>query len=224
MSASVSDDGNWTQPKWWGPPSGWFGGVIPRELVLGLSDTAAVMVTHLSVYPTGVAFRLRAFKRPAVPAARIPNPVDQFPIEDSPKIGSGEFRDAADESLIGQSSWEEESSLMDQLKFAVEFEDGRRAERSAPVGGPGDFTIIAFQEGKAVAPDPIESIVLNGRSSSSGPDELVEDRFVWPLPLSGSLAFSCCWSAVGIPERRVELGEAIWREALERAHRLRLAP
>lgn len=55
----------------------------------------------------------------------------------------------------------------DRVRFGVEFEDGRRAERDAPVGGPGDFTILAFQEGKPVHPDPATNVVLNWSSGSS---------------------------------------------------------
>jgi hypothetical protein len=196
--SEVADE--WSQPEWWGPPIGWVGGVVPAELVLGKSDSAAVVVTYLSAYPTGVAFQLRALRRPS------------------------EAFDSSEKEWSAQSGEAGISLVGNQLHFGVEFEDGRRAERSSPVGGPGDFTIMAFQEGKPVTPSSTANIVLNGRGGGSGPDGLVEDRFVWPLPPGGPLAFFCEWSAVGIPECRVELEEGVWREAVARAHPLHLTP
>jgi len=117
----------------------------------------------------------------------------------------------------GEPQQEEEVLPTDRVRYGIEFEDGRRAERAAPVGGPGDFTIMAFQEGRQVAPDPSANVVLNAGSSGSGPEYLWESRFIWPLP-SDPLTFFCEWEDAGIAEQRVSIHADALQDALERAH------
>ena len=52
------------EPPWFGPPSGTLPGVVPLELVLARSATAAVCVTRVSAYPTGFEFDLLTLTDP----------------------------------------------------------------------------------------------------------------------------------------------------------------
>ena len=54
-------------PAWLRPPQGIIPGIVPLELLLAHSDTHAVLVTGLHVYPTGLDFVLAARRRPGQP-------------------------------------------------------------------------------------------------------------------------------------------------------------
>jgi hypothetical protein len=96
-------------PEWAGPPHGTLPGVVPLELVLARSEVAAVYVSRLSAYPTGVEFDLMTIAAPE------------------------EDDEALDPMLFGpqrhcmhrRSGGPEIPDEM--LRFGVEFADGRRA-------------------------------------------------------------------------------------------------
>jgi hypothetical protein len=104
------------RPPWAGPPRGTLPGVVPLELVLARSEVAAVYVSRLSAYPTGLEFDVLAITAP----------------------------DASDEVfspfLLGQLGHHLRrraagSEIPDEmLRFGVEFADGRRATNT---GGRG---------------------------------------------------------------------------------------
>lgn len=213
--STEEEDGStskWVQPAWWAPPEGWIGGGVPHEAILGQSGSAAVIIRYLSVYPTGLGFQLLAFTRPQ---AR-----ESLSRADDAR-GSSDVKSQLRVRVSGgvdtEGSPEDLHQLTDGLRFGVEFEDGRRAERHDPVGGPGDFTIKGFQNGEPCSPDPDLNIVMAGGSGESSPRQLCEERFVWPLAPKGPLAFFAEWPAVGIPEHRIELQESMLQEALRRA-------
>jgi hypothetical protein len=51
-------------PPWLRPPEATIPGIVPVELLLARTDTDAVLVTDLRVYPTGVEFALNVRPRP----------------------------------------------------------------------------------------------------------------------------------------------------------------
>jgi hypothetical protein len=54
-------------PAWLRPPETMIGGIVPVELLLGRTDTHAILVTDLRAYPTGLEFALTVRPRPDLP-------------------------------------------------------------------------------------------------------------------------------------------------------------
>ncbi len=208
----------WVQPEWWGPLPDWVGGLLAEDVVVGRSEAGVVYLKELTVYPNGIGFELCARLRGEDPPEPPPDPEPPQPLrilsEDSePRLSVG---------MVAMTEEEEEGLTneplpTDRVRLAVEFADGRRAGRDAPVGGPGDFSIRAFQEGEPVAPDPRANAVLKFSSGGGSPDSLSEHLFLWPLP-EGGLSFSCEWEDAAIGEQRVTIPAEDLREARERAH------
>jgi len=209
---SCGENEEWVPPDWWGPPDGWVGGVLPFDLVVAQNEAGAILAEDITVYPTGIGFELRALLRPQ--PMIVPEPtstgesVETDAIE-APGLSIGEVDVAAD--------FERNEMPTDRVCLGVEFEDGRRAERNDPVGGPGDFTILAFQEGRPVHPDPTVNVVLNWSSGGGSPDALRESSFIWPLP-TGSLRLFGSWVDAGLIEQSARIDHAVIEEALGRAH------
>ena len=105
------------RPAWAGPPHGTLPGVLPLELVLARSEVAAVCVSQLSAYPTGLEFDLLVIAAPDDDD----NALD--PMLFGPQ--AHRLRRRADGSEIPD----------EVLRFGVEFADGRRATNM--VGGGG---------------------------------------------------------------------------------------
>jgi hypothetical protein len=103
-------------PAWSGPPHGTLPGVVPLELVLARSEVAAVYISRLSAYPTGVEFDLVTIAAP------------------------DEDDEALDPMLFGPHGHHmrrraASTGIPDEmLRFGVEFADGRRATNT---GGGG---------------------------------------------------------------------------------------
>jgi hypothetical protein len=57
-------------PSWLRPPDGMVPGIVPVELLLGRTDTHALLITDLRAYPTGVDFALTARRHPGQPHQR----------------------------------------------------------------------------------------------------------------------------------------------------------
>lgn len=198
-------------PDWWGPPDGWVGGQLPFDLVVARSDAGAIIAEDIAVYPTGIGFELRALLRPA------PISVPEQTIEmETPPSEPVEALVSSVVLVDEPAEFERTETPVDRVRFGVEFEDGRRAVQNAPVGGPGDFTILGFQEGKPVLPDPATNVVLNWTSGSSSPDSMRKSSFIWPLPV-GDLRFIGSWVDAGLAEQIVVLDHAAIEEALGRA-------
>ena len=113
-------------PEWAGPPHGTLPGVVPLELVLARSVVAAVYVTWLGAYPTGVEFDLMTVSAPR------------------------EDEEALDPMLFGphrhhlRRRGASEEIPDEMLRFGVEFADGRRATNT---GGGGLSRSDAEPEG-----------------------------------------------------------------------------
>ena len=88
------------------PRAGWLGGVLPVQFVLARSEDAAVVVTHLAVFPEGFEFTLRAKVRRPKRDSSVPRgmPLDTFP---HPGSYRGELPDHV-------------------LRFGIKFSDGAR--------------------------------------------------------------------------------------------------
>lgn len=209
---SRGENDEWVQPDWWGPPDGWVGGVLPFDLVVAQSDAGAILAEDITVYPTGIGFELRALLRPE--PIVVPEPTLSV---ESPATEEIEAAELSIGEVDAPADFEREVMPTDRVCLAIEFEDGRRAERNDPVGGPGDFTILAFQEGRPVHPDPAVNVVLNWSSGGGSPDSLRESSFIWPLP-TGSLRFMGSWVDAGLLEQSVLIDHAVIEEALGRAH------
>jgi hypothetical protein len=61
-------------PVWLRPPDTMVPGIVPVELLLGRTDTDAVLVTDLRAYPTGLEFALTVRPRPDLPDPRRHDP------------------------------------------------------------------------------------------------------------------------------------------------------
>ncbi len=210
--------GEWVQPEWWGPLPDWVGGLLGDDVVVGHSDAGVVYVKELTIYPNGIGFELCARLRGEDPAGRPADPSPPRPLQilsddSEPGLSISVFATTEED----EEDWANETLPTERVRLTVEFADGRRAERDAPVGGPGDFSILAFQEGKPLAPDPRANVVLNFSGGGGSPDSLAEHRFLWPLP-EGDLSFSCEWEDAAIGEQRVTVPAEALREARERAH------
>jgi hypothetical protein len=204
-------------PDWWGSPAGWIGGFVPRTFVVARNEAAAILVEDVDVYPTGISLRLRALMRPA------PRPIIRPP-EPSPTPTEPAEPDASESERlhVGIVEVEEPADLTppevpsDRVVFGFEFDDGRRAERSDPIGGPGSFSFMDHYEGKDVAPNPATEVILNIISGGSSPDSLHENTFIWPLP-PGDLRLFGAWPDADLPEQSVLLPADLIATARARA-------
>jgi hypothetical protein len=213
MNGTGQDD-RWVQPEWRRPPEGWLGGVLPVAPVVARNSRGAIFVTDLAVYPTGLAFDLRVILRPAPApspeAVRPQVPPDDDRVRDRPSSLSTYVVEVQDEN------WEAPVNITERARLGAELEDGRRAFSDDPVGGPGGFTIPAFQEGKPVAPDPDLNVVLNSSGGSSGPEFMRARYFLWPLPVGG-VRFFGSWPDIGLEEESVDLDPTAIADGLTRA-------
>ncbi len=95
---------------WLNPPGDVLPGIVPVELLLGRSDLAAVMLTGLRAFPTGVAMTMHVHTRGRLP---------RFSLHD--ELFDGPFDHNQDEA------WQR-----DRLKWGFEYADGRRATNLGP--------------------------------------------------------------------------------------------
>lgn len=210
----TGEDDRWVQPDWWGPPAGWLGGVLSVAPVVARNPRGAIFVTDLAVYPTGLAFDMRVILRPA-PAAALHTVRPEAPpaddrVRERPSALSTYIAQAPDED------WEPPMNVTERARLGVELEDGRRAFSDDPVGGPGGFTILAFHEGKQVAPDPEANVVLKSSGGSSGPEFMHRRYFLWPLPVGG-VRFFGSWPDIGLEEESADLDPTAIADGLARA-------
>ena len=206
----MSAEDTWVQPDWWGPPTGWIGGALPLTIVVAWSEAGAIMVEDATVYPTGIGFELRALLRPEPFPTFEPGEIGSVPPDPSEVDGF-----SAVSSFVDAGDYEPPEVATDRVRFGFEFSDGRRVDREASVCGPGDFTILDFQEGKNVAPDPAVNAVLNFSNGGGSPDSLRENRFLWPLP-KGDLQLFASWPDAELPEQRATIEASTVAEALSR--------
>jgi hypothetical protein len=116
-------------PVWSGPPHGTLPGVVPLELVLARSEVAAVYVSRLSAYPTGVEFDLMTITAP-----------DEDDEALDPML-FGPHRHRMRRRAAGTGIPDE------MLRFGVEFADGRLATNT----GGGGLSPAGYRAGRAGA-------------------------------------------------------------------------
>lgn len=195
------------RPDWSGAPVDVVPAVVPVELVIGRSDTVAVLLTGLRAFPTGVEMNLAVRVHPDTPFGPLG------------RGRPGDFAALYDEvfdnhhGLVGDTEWE-----AGRLKWGVELADGRRAtnvdldpwsERYAAGEHPG--------EDDDWTPD---HPVLHG-GGGGGSDRAVDRSYwLWPLPPAGRLGVVCQWPARGIAQTVHDLDADLVREAAARARPL----
>ncbi len=178
-----------------GDPQAVLPGVVAVEMILGRDARAAVFVGSLEVYPARVEFTVRIVTAsrdwlPAVPRG-IRSTVD------SGRRGSQELMPGA--SL---------RSALDNLQFAVEFSDGRRA----------------VSAGRSASGEELERVgpVLwpGGRSGGGrigGGTSWFQGFTLWPLPPPGPLRFTCEWPTAGLAASHAEMDAQLVLDAAARA-------
>ena len=136
------------QPVWAGPPHGMLPGVVPLELVLARSEVAAVYVSRLSAYPTGVEFDLVTIAAP------------------------GEDDEAFDPMLFGPHRHHMRRHAAgpeipdEMLRFGVEFADGRRATNTG--GGAFPHPTPSRPDRYCIRAGAAEAAATGTRSCSYG--------------------------------------------------------
>ena len=185
------EEEEYESPEWLGAPSGWVGGVVAVERVIGKSDKAAVFVTRLSAYPTGFSLVVEAL-------VRSPLDLDGFQLHQPP----GRVVDPVPDSVV---------------RFGIEYADGRRASSLGGGSFGGSSRHMYAVDDSAPEPDPQRNLYLIERGGGGGETESDQDYWVWPLPPEGPVAFVCEWPALGIDETRTEIDAAVIREAADRA-------
>jgi hypothetical protein len=178
------------------PPRGWIGGVLPEEVDVGTGREVAMVVSHLTAYPAGLAFRVTVLSRSD------PAMVCRDNLEASGRTGT----DSADLHLC----------------IGVEFSDGRCAIQktrwigASAEGGLGEFPSYP----KQMPPDPALDLILNVSGSEASEREFVADCWVWPMPPAGAVGFKCGWPAAGIPIGCKSINAEILHAAAKRAEPL----
>jgi hypothetical protein len=156
--------------------------VLPLELVIAKGEKHAVCISRLAIYATGFTFEL-------VTLAATFDAID--PMLFGPHARRGRHP-GVQEQLDPQ-----------QLRFGVQFSDGRRATN-----------VEGYRHD---AGPPGSGIALHHGGGGSGGRAWHQDMWVWPLPPPGPVTFVCEWPAAGIELTRHELDSALLREAAERA-------
>jgi hypothetical protein len=148
-------------PAWAGPPENELGVAVPLRLVLARTEELTLALLDVVAYSTGFGLQLGLRLHP----------------EASLDPGGLLLR-----QLHGQTGDE-------QLRFGVEFADGRKATNQAPRRPAGEEEL------------PISLVVRGGRGSSGG---LSYDLGYWvfPLPPPGRLTVAVEWLARGLEETR----------------------
>jgi hypothetical protein len=206
----------WEPMPWEGPPDNVLGGVVALELLLARSDMAAVAISSVTAYPTGVEFTVEL-----------------------------RLREAPPERLWVGAPWDQRRSqtgeLPDELfRLGVQFEDGSKAT-TLDTGAEGTFVAggvevesvggggigVSGEEPERRAPD---SPVLVPRGGGGGMRRWSESHWLWPLPPEGRLTFVCEWPALGIALTRIDTdagpirtaaarSRTLWDDELEPRHR-----
>jgi hypothetical protein len=171
------------------PHDRYLGGVVPLELLVARSDTAAIAIRNLVAFADGFEFNLKVWVR---------NPPRRRPGRRRPRFHGPillELYDVADgEELPGEF-----------LRFGIEFPDGAR--------------ITNLDESPwSLSPDATEPAHgMESRSGGGSDAEYEQEYWVWPLPTRGTLSFVCEWPAYDIAETRVDIDAQLVIDAADRA-------
>lgn len=188
------------QPDWAGPAEDVVPAVVPLELVIGRSDTTAVLLSGLRAYAAGLQMQLLVRIRPGS-GARLDSDADVFDTHhrrsDDPQWQAG------------------------RLKWGVEFADGRRVtnvDRPAWDEQPNrDHHRPHRADDWEWEPD---HPVLTGQGGSGGRYSADREYWLWPLPPPGRLLVVCQWTAHGIEATTQELDAGLILAAAARSRPL----
>jgi hypothetical protein len=187
--SSVPEEGG--EPEWAAPPIDVIPIVVPILLVLGRSESAAVLLTGVTAYPTGLSVSVSARIRYRHPDGDLgldlilPSPRHSDP------------------------SWHAE-----RLKWGFEYVDCRRATSVDPppfdpsVPGPG-------RDWK-----PSHPMLQFNEASANGARAVDVRCWLWPLPPPGRLRVACEWPAQGIDHTVHDLDAQLFLDAAARARPL----
>jgi hypothetical protein len=152
-------------PPWFAPPENEFGVSVPIRLVLARTDDLALGLGNVVAYSTGFSLRLALRLHP------------KSTLE--PRI------------LMPQLHGFGPRGADDQLRFGVEFSDGRKATNLGARRPPHEQ-------------EPEISLVPSGGAGGGGRSFNV-GYWVYPLPPPGSVTLAVEWPARNVREQRYEL-------------------
>jgi hypothetical protein len=192
-SREVDDEENYETPAWLAPPADWVAGVVALELVVAVSEQAAVYLTRLAAYPTGFSVTVEALTRKRTDISAF-DLMHRRPVRE-----------------------EDEDPPAELLRFGVEFADNRKA---TTLGGMFGGSVVMAFGGDGEEPNPETEIHLTTHGGGGSDRHSIQDCWIWPLPPQGVVTFACEWPAMEIPETAIELEAATIRDASERAQRV----
>lgn len=178
-------------PKWFGPPDDVLGGDVGRHLVLGRTESVAVVVSRLVGYPLGYTIDLLVVGR-----------TEDTEVPDL--MGHARMRRGAPPGMPE-----------DAFRFGVLMSDGSRAVNDAPPSS--SMAMLRDDLDRLAALDRPPEPILQPRGGGGGGGRRWDWRF-WaaPLPPSGPVRFYVQWLAAGLEETCAEINA---REILDAAGR-----
>jgi len=190
------EDAEPRQPVWLNPPDDMLAGVVPVELVLGRSESTAVLLTGVRAFPVGLGMKL---------GVRVRGRIGRRDLH--AQVFDGPYTDATD------AAWQ-----AGRLKWGFELADGRRVtnvdvnplmeQPNQDHHRPHDADDWAWE------PD---HPVLSGGGGGGSLRSSNRDYWLWPLPPAGRLRVVCQWPARGIELSVHDLDAAPFLQAAERA-------
>jgi hypothetical protein len=159
-------------PPWAAPPENELGVPVPIHVLLAQNDEFGLGLTDVVAYSTGFALRLGLRLHPGT------------------RLDPG--------SLLGQFHGSPTGGD-EQLRFGVEFSDGRKATNQVVRRPPGEEETI--------------SLVSRGGSASGGGLSFDIGYWVYPLPSPGKLTVAVEWPGRSLPETRHDLDAGVILEA-----------
>ncbi len=169
------------QPPWVSPPDNELGVVVPIRLLLAKTDGLALAVTDVVAYSTGFALRV---------ALRFHHDArDLDPRQMMMQLRGG---------LMGGGD--------DQLRFGIEFSDGRKATNLGPRRPPGDEP-------------PAINLGMSGGGGGGGRGWSY-GYWIYPLPPEGPVTIAFAWPDNGLPEQSHRFDAAPILEAAAQVEQL----
>jgi hypothetical protein len=168
----------------------YLGGVVPLELLLARSDSAAVAIRGVVAYPDGFELSVVTFTRRRPEGMRRRRRFGRRPMFMDPF----ELYDEDDGGEIPP----------EFLRFGIEFPDGARVSN---LTSPWPIS--------ADATEPMHG--LEPHSGGGSDTEYTQEFWAWPLPQEGTVAFVCEWPAHEISETQAQVDGELFVEAAARA-------
>jgi hypothetical protein len=195
-------------PKWYGPPQGVLGGVVPLELLLARSNKAAVVIESATVYPTGMEFVIDVRWRERSEEWLFPEGFER-----RRRRAAGGLPDELFRSGVQFADGSKATSLGSGLDMPLAVGHG---EEEAAEGG----TIAAVDDEESEEESKPSGPVLAVHRAGGGGQRYSQSLWLWPLPPEGPFSFVCEWPALDIGLTRVEVDSALFREAAARSRAL----